>query len=92
MWDVRNSQVCGGGSCPDVSSQEGEEAMAGDSVKGGDYQTAGRMVLSARKRKRKQVMFTSKAGKGATYNFIRTRFAFSERATDRFSVVREAGG
>jgi len=45
MREMRSSRVCDGGSCPDVSSQRGEEAMAEDNVKGGDYRMAGRMAL-----------------------------------------------
>jgi len=46
MWDELGCQDCDAGSCSSVSSQEGQEAMAGDNVKDGDYRTVGRTALS----------------------------------------------
>jgi hypothetical protein len=48
MRDGRGCQAFDADPPPDVSGPEEKGMMAGDNVKGGDYQTVGRMALSAR--------------------------------------------
>ena len=53
MRDGRGCQAFDADPSPDVSGPEGKGVIAGDNVKGGDYQMAGRMALSARKGKQR---------------------------------------
>jgi len=89
MWDGRGYPAFDADSSPDESGPEEKGEMAGDNVKGGDYQMAGRMALSARRGKQGSCsLLTSKTS--TTYNFLWTRFTFSEGAADGFGVVCKA--
>ena len=57
MWDGRSCLAFDADSSPDVSGPEGKGEVAGDNVKGGDYQMAGRTALSARKGNKGYVRF-----------------------------------
>jgi len=46
MWDGRGCPAFDVDSSPDASGPEGKGEVAGDNVRGGDYQMAGRMALS----------------------------------------------
>lgn len=55
--DEQGCQECDPNPCRSVSSQVLKEAMAGNNVKGVDYRTVGRMVLSAIRRKQSHAHF-----------------------------------
>jgi hypothetical protein len=88
-WDEQGCQDSDADPCRNVSSQVPKEAMAGNNATGVDYQTVGRMALSAMKGETKSRTLPA-VRTSATYNFMWTRLTFSEMAADGFGVIRKA--